>query len=54
MIAFAHTKGLEVLLETHTEKNSNQLLKQTLTLLESTNRNLATLKIDLKHNKRNS
>ncbi len=47
MIGFAHTKGLEVLLETHTEKEFQTALESDADLIGINNRNLATLKIDL-------
>jgi indole-3-glycerol phosphate synthase len=47
MIAFAHTRGLEVLLETHTEKEFQSAIETTADLVGINNRNLATLKIDL-------
>ena len=47
MIAFAHSRGLEVLLETHTEENSVRQLKPDADLIGINNRNLGTLKIDL-------
>ena len=47
MIAFAHGRGLEVLLETHTETEFNSALKTDADLIGINNRNLATLKIDL-------
>jgi indole-3-glycerol phosphate synthase len=47
MIAFAHSKGLEVLLETHTEEEFLSAPKTNADLIGINNRNLATLKIDL-------
>jgi indole-3-glycerol phosphate synthase len=47
MIAFAHSKGLEVLLETHTEKEFKSAVETKADLVGINNRNLATLKIDL-------
>ena len=47
MIAFAHARGLEVLLETHTEKEFQSALETAADLVGINNRNLATLKIDL-------
>ena len=47
MIAFAHAKGLEVLLETHTEKEFQSAIETNADLIGINNRNLATLKIDL-------
>jgi indole-3-glycerol phosphate synthase len=46
-IAFAHSKGLEVLLETHNEKEFKVALESDADLVGINNRNLATLKIDL-------
>jgi indole-3-glycerol phosphate synthase len=46
-IAFAHSKGLEVLLETHNEKEYKVALESNADLVGINNRNLATLKIDL-------
>lgn len=59
-IAFAHSKGLEVLLETHTADEFKLALETDADLVGINNRNLATLKIDLnttkeileKHSKR--
>ena len=47
MIAFAHAKGLEVLLETHTEEEFQLAVETDADLIGINNRNLATLKIDL-------
>lgn len=47
MIAFAHSQGLEVLLETRTEKEFKSALETDADLIGINNRNLATLKIDL-------
>ena len=47
MIALAHFKGLEVLLETHTEKEFCSAIKTGADLVGINNRNLGTLKIDL-------
>jgi indole-3-glycerol phosphate synthase len=47
MIAFAHSRGLEVLLETHTEKEFQSAVETEADLVGINNRNLATLKIDL-------
>jgi indole-3-glycerol phosphate synthase len=47
MIAFAHTKGLEVLLETHTEEEFSSAIETNADLVGINNRNLETLKIDL-------
>jgi indole-3-glycerol phosphate synthase len=47
MIAYAHTKGLEVLLETHTTEEFKKATETDADLIGVNNRNLATLKIDL-------
>jgi indole-3-glycerol phosphate synthase len=47
MITFAHTKGLEVLLETHTQDEFEKAVETEADLIGINNRNLATLKIDL-------
>jgi indole-3-glycerol phosphate synthase len=47
MIAFAHSKGLEVLLETHTVQEFQSALETKADLIGINNRNLADLKIDL-------
>jgi len=47
MIAFAHGRGLEVLLETHTEAEFKSALETDADLIGINNRNLATLEIDL-------
>jgi indole-3-glycerol phosphate synthase len=47
MIAFAHGKGLEVLLETHTEAEFKTAIETDADLIGINNRNLSTLKIDL-------
>ena len=47
MIAYAHSQGLEVLLETHTEAEFKAALETEADLVGINNRNLATLKIDL-------
>jgi indole-3-glycerol phosphate synthase len=46
-IAFAHSRGLEVLLETHTENEFKLALETEADLVGINNRNLSTLKIDL-------
>ena len=46
-IAFAHSRGLEVLLETHNESEFKLALETNADLVGINNRNLATLKIDL-------
>jgi indole-3-glycerol phosphate synthase len=51
MIAFAHAKGLEVLLETHTEAQFKMALESKADLIGINNRNLATLQIDLETTK---
>ena len=47
MIATAHLKGLEVLLETHTAKEFRSAVITQADLVGINNRNLATLKVDL-------
>jgi indole-3-glycerol phosphate synthase len=47
MIAFAHARGLEVLLETHTNKEFQHAVETDADLIGINNRDLATLKIDL-------
>jgi indole-3-glycerol phosphate synthase len=47
MIAYAHSKSLEVLLETHTEEEYISALKTDADLIGVNNRNLDTLKTDL-------
>lgn len=47
MIAYVHSKGLEVLLETHTEEEYISALKTDADLIGVNNRNLDTLKTDL-------
>jgi indole-3-glycerol phosphate synthase len=47
MISFAHSKGLEVLLETHTQKEFAMAVGTKADLIGINNRNLSTLKIDL-------
>jgi indole-3-glycerol phosphate synthase len=46
-IAFAHSKGLEVLLETHSEEEFRFAVETETDLVGINNRNLGTLKIDL-------
>jgi indole-3-glycerol phosphate synthase len=46
-VAFAHSKGLEVLLETHTEEEFIRAVESDADLVGINNRSLATLKIDL-------
>ena len=46
-ISFAHSKSLEVLLETHNESEFQKALETDADLIGINNRNLATLKIDL-------
>jgi indole-3-glycerol phosphate synthase len=46
-IAFAHSKGLEVLLETHTQKEFQFAVETSADLVGINNRNLGTLKINL-------
>ena len=47
MIATAHSKGLEVLLETHTAAEFHSAVNTRADLVGINNRNLATLKVDL-------
>ena len=47
MVAFAHSKGLEVLLETHTEGEFQVAIGTKADLIGINNRNLTNLKIDL-------
>jgi indole-3-glycerol phosphate synthase len=47
MIATAHSKGLEVLLETHTAEEFRSAVSTHADLVGINNRNLATLKVDL-------
>jgi len=47
MIATAHSKGLEVLLETHTAEEFRSAVRTHADLVGINNRNLATLKVDL-------
>lgn len=47
MITAAHSKGLEVLLETHTEAEFRSAVTTQADLVGINNRNLATLKVDL-------
>ncbi len=46
-VAFAHSKGLEVLLETHTAEEFKEAVETEADLIGINNRNLGTLKIDL-------
>ena len=46
-VAFAHSKGLEVLLETHTEAEFRAAVETKADLVGINNRNLGTLKTDL-------
>ena len=52
MIARAHSEGLEVLLETHTEEEFRSAVRTHADLVGINNRNLATLKVDLNVTKR--
>jgi indole-3-glycerol phosphate synthase len=52
MIAIAHSKGLEVLLETHTEMEFRSAVRTQADLVGINNRNLATLKVDISVTKR--
>ncbi|MBQ04922.1 indole-3-glycerol phosphate synthase [Candidatus Bathyarchaeota archaeon] len=47
MISLAHEKGLEVLLETHTEKEFRRALQSDADMIGINNRNLKTLEVDL-------
>ncbi len=47
MIAYAHAKSLEVLLETHTEEEFKSAIETDADLVGINNRDLATLKVDL-------
>ena len=47
MVAYAHSKGLEVLLETHTVGEFKKAVETDADLIGINNRSLATLKIDL-------
>ena len=47
MIALAHEKGLEVLLETHTDQEFREALQSEADLIGINNRNLKTLEVDL-------
>ena len=46
-VAFAHSRGLEVVLETHSEKEFQTAIETDADLIGINNRNLSTLKIDL-------
>jgi len=48
MVSYAHSKNLEVLLETRAEQEFASALKSEADLIGINNRNLSTLKIDLK------
>lgn len=52
MIATAHSKGLEVLLESHTEEEFRSAVRSHTDLVGINNRNLATLNVDLSVTKR--
>ncbi|MCX8153989.1 MAG: indole-3-glycerol-phosphate synthase [Candidatus Bathyarchaeota archaeon] len=52
MIARAHSLGLEVLLETHTEEEFHAAVKTHADLVGINNRDLATLKVDLNTTKK--
>lgn len=47
MISFAHSKGLEVLLETHNQEEFKSAIETAADMVGINNRNLGTLKIDL-------
>ncbi len=51
MITFAHSEGLEVLLETHSQKEFSRAIETEADLVGINNRDLATLKIDLETTK---
>ena len=48
MIEYAHSKNIEVLLETHTEEEFRRALESDADLIGINNRDLRTLKVDLK------
>jgi len=48
MIDYSHSRGLEVLLEVHTEKEFLSALRTTADMIGINNRDLKTLKVDLK------
>ena len=48
MIEYAHSKNIEVLLETHTEDEFQRALESNADLIGINNRDLRTLKVDLK------
>jgi indole-3-glycerol phosphate synthase len=52
MIALAHSNGLEVVLEAHTAEEFRSAVRTHADLVGINNRNLATLKVDLKVTKR--
>lgn len=52
MIDYAHSKGLEVLLEAHTEEEFIEALKTSADLIGINNRDLKTLEVDLRVTKR--
>jgi indole-3-glycerol phosphate synthase len=52
MITLAHSKGLEVLLETHTQKEFDEATFTEADIIGINNRNLADLKIDLNTTKK--
>jgi len=52
MISLAHSRGLEVLLETHTEKEFQKAVETDADLVGINNRDLATLKINLETTKK--
>jgi indole-3-glycerol phosphate synthase len=51
-VAFAHSKGLEVLLETHTEDEFTSAVETDADIIGINNRNLTSLKIDLNTTKK--
>lgn len=52
MIELAHSKGLEVLLETHSQKEFDEALYTEADIIGVNNRNLADLKVDLNTTKK--
>jgi indole-3-glycerol phosphate synthase len=47
MVRYSHSKGLEVLLESHTEEEFRSALKAGADMIGINNRNLKTLEVDL-------
>ena len=52
MIAYAHNKGLKILLESHTKKEFEESLQSDADILGINNRNLDTLELDLNTTKK--